>query len=214
MILCMITSQAQVEQGRFTLGGGFSGSISKSTITYGDDEQKIKSLGTGVNPAFGYFLIDGLVVGGSTGVNYTKQETFISSSNFSSRTIVYDNFDRSTGVFVTYYIGNKSTGRPFVGVSTNQNWSRYSYTTTYEDDLILDATRKGTRRYMSAVVNGGYGWFLNDNFILGMFASLNVNLDNQKTTYDQSTETIDVFSKFFNIGVSISSTFKKREKAN
>ncbi|MCU0355719.1 MAG: porin family protein, partial [Cytophagales bacterium] len=132
-----VCTQAQTEKGRFTVGASVANaSFSNTTTSFG------------INPSFGYFLADDLMVGTSLNFNY-----YAFSNEFFN--------DRSTSVgagpFVRYYFGSGRL-KPLLAAEFSYNRQ------VGEANPVSSSILAGS---------GGAAYFINDNVALEGLAGYN-----------------------------------------
>jgi hypothetical protein len=139
-----------ITKGNFTLGGNigfYSENNSFKTTTYfngvpHDGGEKMKSYSLTLSPSFGYFIIDGLLIG-------LSPEFSFSSTSQNGGEYLYKNFSFSFEPYIKYYFKNCL----FVGIE-----SGYQYSTSF-----IKGTENRTT-YNSYFIHPlvGYAIFLND----------------------------------------------------
>lgn len=155
------------------------------------------------SPMGGIFLSDGFEVGITPSVYWNKQTSdgappFVTESTSSSTNFLI-------GPYVNYYFGSGEKGKPFVGVSPEIGWGK-STQDTFDPQTGTTRPIDGDSKILSVGVTAGYAIFLNDSYILSLFAGY----DYTKSEYDLENEIgSEIKTGMFTIGVAISTTFKR-----
>lgn len=193
LIFCTLYGNCQIEKpikkGNITLGGsvgfGYSAASRKSIITdsYGQSFEGTtdqKTMSVYLNPGFGYFVVDGLVIGISPSFSYThdKYSGFIRNSY-------------SIGItpFAKYYFNNGF----FAGFKASYHFSiskqpGYDYSTKYNQISIRPSL--------------GYAIFINSK--VSLEPSLEYSFEKAIGKNDMiSDDNLKVHQIYFNIGFNI-----------
>lgn len=205
-------SFAQVEKGRLSIGGGFSisafsGNTEDNYIDYSNQSEQ-NSFSGSLSPSLGLFLNDGLVVGLTPGFTYSSYD-FKQVYNDGGYETETNSFSSWVRTYITYYIGSSSKGRPFVTGAINRGWNTTHQTHKTSHDNTVDIYKyEYDLKSAGFFLSGGYGIFLNDSFILSMYAGVDLDVSKGIGSEAESWS----FNKQFSIGASISSTLKRKSK--
>jgi hypothetical protein len=150
LLACSVTLSAQIEKpitkGNRTIGGS-------AGLGFGEEYLTVS-----LSPSMGFFLTDGLLLGFSPNMGFSR--------NFGD--YEHSDVDLGLGVFLRYYFR--------VGVYLRLSTA---YGFTYRRDITYDYTDRYHRFYLGPGV--GYAWFLNEKVSLDFFlresVSINANTD-------------------------------------
>ncbi|MDB5282519.1 MAG: hypothetical protein JWO06_1594 [Bacteroidota bacterium] len=142
LCLCFLTMDifAQIERGRFTIGGSGDVSISYTALN--------RNFNLSVAPSFGIFVVKGFVIGGRYSIGIG------SARNYDAKNQVYNTtttFNTQIGPSLKYYLGKK----PLKGVT--------AVNATYVVSTALSKTNVSNANGFSVGGSVGMAYFLNSN---------------------------------------------------
>jgi hypothetical protein len=187
--ISLLSVFSQTKKGSKMIGigiGSISYTDSKSKTSYSNTVTEYNSDGNSfsisVFPNVGWFIQDGLAIGGSVSVSYYTSKS--NNSNTSSTATSDSKSDQPSfyvGPFARYYFGGSSKGMPFAQV--NFQYGVYAGKSTSESSSGSSSeTKTKPKGDWNAGLTFGYEHFISP--YLGFYGSLGVNYGKSKTDYD------------------------------
>jgi hypothetical protein len=170
-----MSALAQFEQGKMLVGGNFGLEFSTSKSKYNNQTSTNgKSTSFSLEPRFGYFVINNLVVGGELGLGLSSFKYDGEDDKWTSTAI-------TIGPFVRYYF------QPGIFVE-----GKYAIGTmkTKDDDFVGDV-EEYKYSLSSVSLGAGYAYFLNENIALEPMIGFQSSGQKNKTNGEPDVKTID-----------------------